>query len=222
MHYKKLALAVVLASCGTLGSTAVLAEDGPISGTLTFVSDYVSRGFSYSAGRPAIQGSLDYSHDSGFYAGVWASSVSDRALGIGSNGVEFDVYVGYATEIGSMGLDIGAVRYIFPSDLSSSDTDSTDLYIGLSWEMLGLTYYRDIDLDVNYLEASVAYPLNANWTLDGSYGYSDPDDGESYNNWKIGVTTSVAGLDIGLHYVDSDADAPDYDSTAILSISKSF
>lgn len=222
MQLKKITLAVALAASSALTSTAVLAEDSPISGTLTFVTDYVSRGFSYTAGRPAVQASLDYSHDSGFYAGVWGSSVSDKALGIGSHGVEFDVYLGYATEIGGFGVDVGAVRYIFPSDISSKDTDSTDLYIGVSWEMLGFTYYRDIDLDVNYYELGAAVPLTDSWMLEASYGHSDPDDGDSYNNWKLGVTTSYAGLDFGLHYVDSDADAPDYDSTVIFSVSKSF
>ena len=38
-------------------------------------NDYLFRGFSYGKERGAIQGGMDYSHSSGFYAGVWASSV---------------------------------------------------------------------------------------------------------------------------------------------------
>ena len=46
--------------------------------TLTSTSDNVSRGISDTAGDPAIQGAFDYSHDSGIYAGLWASNVKFR------------------------------------------------------------------------------------------------------------------------------------------------
>lgn len=216
--------ASVLSATALLGSNLALAES-PISGNVTFVSDYILRGVSYSAGKPAIQGSLDYTHASGFYAGIWGSSVSDKSLGdIGSNGMEIDVYLGYAGEVGAFGYDIGAVRYIYPSDLSSSDTDSTELYIGMSWEFLGLSYARDIDLDTDYLELTASYEVMTDLSLDMSVGYMDPDEGETRTDWSIGVTKNYAGIDFGLHYVDSNrsGDYSDVNNAVVLSISKSF
>ena len=39
-------------------------------------SQYVFRGLTQTSEKPAIQGGVDYSHASGFYAGAWASNVS--------------------------------------------------------------------------------------------------------------------------------------------------
>ena len=62
-----LAALVLLAS-----ATAANAE---VTGTLTAVSDYNWRGVTQTSMDPALQGSIDYAHDSGFYAGAWASNV---------------------------------------------------------------------------------------------------------------------------------------------------
>lgn len=51
-----------------------------ISGNATIVSDYRFRGVSLSDGDFAIQGGIDISHDSGFYAGIWGSSIEDSPL----------------------------------------------------------------------------------------------------------------------------------------------
>lgn len=215
--------AAVITATSLLGANLALAEDSPFSGNVTFVSDYVSRGYSWSDGRPAIQGSIDFNHASGLYIGMWGSSVAEKSVIEGSSGVELDVYIGYAGEIGAFGFDVGAVRYIYPGSHKSDDTDSTELYLGVSWEFLSLTYYRDIDFDSNYLNFEVAYPLTESLTLDASIGYTDPDDGKSARDWKLGVTQSFVGLDFGLHYVDSNVkNTPNYDKALVLSISKSF
>ena len=50
-----------------------------LSFTLNFVSDYRARGISQTWLAPAVQGSIDLKHESGFYTGVWASNVSDES-----------------------------------------------------------------------------------------------------------------------------------------------
>jgi uncharacterized protein (TIGR02001 family) len=52
----------------------------PYSANITLASQYVSRGFQQTWGKPAIQGGLDYNHPNGFYAGTWASTVSDHFI----------------------------------------------------------------------------------------------------------------------------------------------
>jgi hypothetical protein len=52
------------------------AASAGFSGTLSLTSDYDYRGFSQTAEDFAIQGGLDYGHDSGFYASAWDSSLA--------------------------------------------------------------------------------------------------------------------------------------------------
>jgi nitrogen regulatory protein P-II 2 len=110
------------------------------------VSDYLFRGVSQSAAKPAIQGGFDYAHSSGLYAGTWASNVSwvaDNnwsATSAASNSVEIDLYGGYkGTITGDLGFDVGLITYNYPgSNTSVGGTfikpDSTEVYGALSWK----------------------------------------------------------------------------------------
>jgi len=66
---------------GTLAAVATLSlisgtASAQLSGTFSLTSDYDYRGFSQSAEDFAVQGSLDYEHESGFYASAWGSSLN--------------------------------------------------------------------------------------------------------------------------------------------------
>ena len=74
-----------LSLCGALLLTGVApaAEEAPaaeapsspdtFSANVGLFSEYVFRGITNTNEGPAIQGGFDYAHESGFYAGVWAS-----------------------------------------------------------------------------------------------------------------------------------------------------
>jgi uncharacterized protein (TIGR02001 family) len=86
-----------------------------LTGNVSFVSDYYARGFSQSWHKPAIQGGMDISHESGFYAGVWGSSISPQTY-VDST-TEIDVYAGYNGKIGSvegLGWTAGLIGYLYP------------------------------------------------------------------------------------------------------------
>ena len=51
-----------------LSLTAVAAQ-AEVTGNAAVVSDYNWRGISQTSQDPALQGGIDYSHESGFYAG---------------------------------------------------------------------------------------------------------------------------------------------------------
>ncbi|MFH4289212.1 TorF family putative porin, partial [Acinetobacter baumannii] len=55
-------------------------KTSPYSANVTFASQYISRGFQQTWGKPALQGGLDYANPNGFFAGTWASSVSSNYL----------------------------------------------------------------------------------------------------------------------------------------------
>jgi uncharacterized protein (TIGR02001 family) len=51
------------------------AAQAEATATVTATSDYDFRGITQTAQDPALQASVDYAHDSGFYAGAWGSNV---------------------------------------------------------------------------------------------------------------------------------------------------
>ena len=64
-----------------------------LSANIGVTSNYLWRGVTQTDDGAAIQGGIDWSHDSGFYLGTWASNID---WGVGSSGVEVDFYGGYA------------------------------------------------------------------------------------------------------------------------------
>src|SRR3954453_1779900 len=77
----------VLTALGLLAAAGAANAGG--SSTWTATNDYDFRGTTQSAKDPALQASLDYAHDSGWYAGAWASNVD---FGTSDPDLELDVY----------------------------------------------------------------------------------------------------------------------------------
>lgn len=87
------------------------ASDWTVPMSVTLVSDYIFRGQSQTWGGPALQVSIEAAHSSGFYAGFFASNVSDHWLP--GAAVETDLYGGYRTKVAdTFGVDVGAVYYM--------------------------------------------------------------------------------------------------------------
>src|SRR5690606_40648673 len=89
-----------------LSPSAFAATPEPISphsfsANVSLTNDYRFRGYTQTNMRPAIQGGFDYSHASGFYLGNWNSNVADEVFG---NNIEMDVYGGYSTSFGALGV----------------------------------------------------------------------------------------------------------------------
>lgn len=115
-------------------SAEAMSESAQVSANLCLATDFVFRGVSQTLESPALQGGVNVSADSGWYAYVWASSVN-FAEGANEDGAsyEVDVAVGYAWELSSDSqLDIGVVRYAFPGTRESIDYDFTEFFGTLS------------------------------------------------------------------------------------------
>ncbi|MDP3908398.1 TorF family putative porin [Novosphingobium sp.] len=110
--------ATILAGCGLAATPAFADETDPpsdvtVSGNVALVTDYRFRGLSLSGGDFAVQGTINVNHSSGFYAGVWASSLEDSAV-YGST--EVDVYAGWTGEVASgVTADVGLLYYVYPN-----------------------------------------------------------------------------------------------------------
>jgi uncharacterized protein (TIGR02001 family) len=215
---------------------AAITASAEITGTVTATSDYDFRGITQSAQDPALQGSVDYAHESGLYAGIWASNVDfgDDAE------VEVDYYGGYSGGE-DVSYDVGYVWYSYPGSDDVANYDYGEIYGELGWNWLsGKVWYSPDYVSSGdsafYYEANGAFELPANFGLSAHVGYSDGDywdavnDG-GYMDWSVGVSYTLGHFDFGLKWIDgSDLEAADgtpddilsSEARAVLSISTTF
>ena len=137
---KKLLLALFVFA----GVTAAQAQ---VTGNLGLTSDYRFRGISQSQNAPAVQGGIDYAHESGLYVGNWNSSVSSQVYTNGA-GVESDLYAGWKKDIyKGLTLDIGSYNYFYPRATSAgtgSNFDTYEAYAGLGYGPISAKYSQTL------------------------------------------------------------------------------
>ncbi len=221
-------------------STSAMAE---VSGEIAVTNDYRFRGVSQTAGDFAVQASLDWSHDSGFFVGAWASNVEFDEDGtpkedqVGAD-FELDVYLGYAGEINdNLAYDITLLRYMYPGDNVSQDYN--EISFGLEFSDFRAAYwytndYSGSDLDYHYAELNYSYEFAENWSLDLHLGYNfgdaPDDDMGKYLDYSIGVSTEIAGFGLSVAWLDTDIDSDaeissgtfQNDGTVLASVSYAF
>jgi len=240
---KKLIIASALATAFTapaMAQTAApTAEAEPASphaltANVGLFSSYRFRGIDQTYGKPALQGGVDYSHESGLYVGNWNSNVSSGA-GFPDGNLEMDFYGGWKKTWGDWGLDLGGIVYYYPGSEGRSLGTKADkgavtnkeLYIGGSWKALSLKYHHSMDdyfslrgWDANgnssgkstkgthYLDLSAIYDLGDGWGINGHVGHltAKNQHNGSYTDWKIGVTKDFSGWVVGLSYVDTNTE----------------
>jgi uncharacterized protein (TIGR02001 family) len=143
--------AIALAAAATLSSGTVLAQaaapapEFTITYNIGATSDYRFRGISQNDFDPAIQGGVDIAHSSGLYIGTWGSNVSHWAAGpYTSTKLEIDLYGGYKTEVAGVGVDVGAIAYMYPGSstggTASGSGDGSNWRANTQEAYLGLTY----------------------------------------------------------------------------------
>lgn len=190
------------------------AAHAELTGTVGVVSDYDFRGISLSAKDPALQGSIDWSAESGFYLGAWASNI-DYGPGVDGD-IELDLIAGFAGETeGGLGWDVGLVWYVYPG--ADDIDDYPELYAGLSYKWFDVKqwYSNDVggtDLDGFYTEANAGFELPAGFglSLHLGYNYGDAFDDTEYLDYSIGVGYTLGNFDLELKYVDNDLSSGDF------------
>jgi uncharacterized protein (TIGR02001 family) len=199
-----------------MAATAAQADE--LSATVTAVSDYDFRGISNSARDPALQGSLDYSSDHMWYAGIWASTIDFGPI---DTDIEADLILGLSGgSEDTVTWDLGVTYYAY---LGESDLNYPEFYVGLdrkftdTFSMGGKFWYSQdyagVDESASYLEVNGRFELPKDFGLEFHVGRSDGDywdavNGDGYTDYAIGLTYSYKGIDFGLKYVDG-SDLPD-------------
>jgi uncharacterized protein (TIGR02001 family) len=212
------------------------AAHAEFTGTLAATTDYNWRGITQTAQDPALQGSLDFSTDMGFHGGAWASNVD---FGGGDPNVEIDLYAGWGGGE-TFPYDLGIVYYTYPG---KSDFNYSEIYGSLGWEWISakISYAWSFGgyagQDAFYYEGNIDYPLPADFSLLGHFGYSDGDGIEAaygkanYSDWSVGVGYTWNHFDFSVKWADGEnldtlRDAPrDISSSsavAIFTVSTSF
>lgn len=192
--------------------------NGTLSSTVGVVSEYVFRGLAQTDEHPALQASMDYSHDNGFYAGLWGSNV-DFDDGDEAN-LETDLYAGMSGELNGLAWDVGGIYYLYPGADSSLDYDFFELAVSGGYDFkvvnttLALNYSPNFYLDSGdayYVAANAEAPLPHDFKLQAHFGRQYIDDEGSfgspdYNDWSAGIGYSVAGFDLSVNYIDTNLD----------------
>ena len=183
-------------------------------------TDYVFRGFSQSAGDPAVQGGVDFSYGS-LYLGVWGSGI-DFGDGPGSASTEIDIYAGYKPTLGPVTFDLGVIYYAYlGANDPTAELDYVELKLGASTTIQKFSFGGTVFFSPEYTGE-----LGEAWTLEGTAGYELPafygitptiggtigttlfEDaalgGVDYVYWNAGVAFAADKLTLDLRYWDTD------------------
>jgi uncharacterized protein (TIGR02001 family) len=192
----KMTKSVIAAAVLAATSTAAMAE---VSMNVGATSNYLWRGITQSEDGAAVSGGVDYSHESGIYVGLWASSLG--AGTISTYGSELDYYAGWAGEFSGVGVDVGYVSYTYPemdSDEINADFGFSEVYLGASYSMFSAKYSYDSDNENSYIEAGADIPLPQDYTLGLHAGSYDMDVADDYTDYSV----SLSKGDITMTYSD--------------------
>ncbi|WP_372769910.1 TorF family putative porin [Pseudoalteromonas sp.] len=208
---KKQLLTTLIATSIALFSATSYAE---VTANAAVSSNYLWRGVTQTSDNAQVSGGIDYSHESGFYAGTWASNVD---FGGDKPGYELDFYAGFTGEIGEFGYDVGYVYYAYPDAVDSIDFG--ELYGALSWNWLeGKVSYMSnaqssasSEEDLLYVELNATFEILKETELTLHIGNSMGDTvtewfGEDDSYIDYGVSITKGGFTFGVAQTDLDAD----------------
>lgn len=202
---------------GLLAASGVAsAQESPhsVAYTVWGTSDYVFRGVTQTDGDPTVQAAVDYSHESGFYAGIWGSGVD---FGRDGPNAEIDTYIGFAFPMGELfkgDVQINRYNYVFGDN--GSDFAYNE-FIGkltvAGWLTGTVGYSNDVfatDETGIYYALAATHAFENGFTVFGGVAYYDLDDiyegADGYTDWNLGVSQDFGPVNVSLSYVDTDDD----------------
>lgn len=213
---KQLFLALLMA----VGVTAAQAQ---VTGNLGLASDYRFRGISQSQNGPAVQGGIDYAHESGLYIGNWNSSVSSQLYTNGS-GIESDLYAGFKKNVyKGITIDVGSYNYFYPRATNGTNPtfDTNELFLGIGYGPVAVKYSQTLGSyfgtpnsnGSNYTQADLNQsfaPLSASLkdlSFVAHYGHTivTKNSNLNYNDFNVGLAYALpqAWVISGKYYTNS-------------------
>lgn len=223
--------AVLAAGCAATAVADGAGASSPWSFNFAVTTDYRFRGISQSDNDPALQGAVEYSDASGFFANVWASTIDFAPFGDPDASVEIDLTAGYrhAFSEATQGT-VKVVYYWYPdSDPPPfvDDADYVEIIAGLTHDLgpdlAGVTLSGEIAYSPEFsgglgdsfaITGGAAVPLAPTWWIfnrgieaSGHLGHQSFDHAADYTFWDLGVSAGVDMFTVDLRYVDTDINA---------------
>ena len=167
---------IALATAFSIASmaAAIAPAQAELTGNIGVFSQYVLRGITNAPENDgaAIQGGIDWAHDSGFYLGYWGSNLgySDSD----GTGFENDFYGGWGGSVDNFSWDLGLIYYYY---LNIDDANAPELYgsVGFGPVSLGAKYLMDDIVWGNqgdiYWTLGGDMDIGAGFNLGGTLGY---------------------------------------------------
>lgn len=233
LKYLAAGLAMASSSAAFAGATANVGA----------FSEYMFRGIAQT-GDAAVQGGLDYAHDSGLYVGTWASNI-----GFGG-GTEQDFYGGFSGKAGAIGFDLGAIYYWYPEeDEVAAELSTLEFYGGLILGPVTVKYFYSDEAnffigdglaqEASYLTGALALPISKSLNFTANVGYYSGDEIERFLNvlagapqsedeyfdYGVGLAKSIdGGYTASFQYIATDIDVTgvDDDPKFVVGLKKSF
>lgn len=216
-----------------LSSLIATSAHAAVEANIGATSNYLWRGVTQTDDAVAVQGGIDYSHESGFYAGTWASNVDFGD----DTSYEVDFYAGFAGNFtDDFGYDINYLYYAYPD--ADGSIDFSEVTAALSWKWLSVSYSHVVhagddvasepldNSDMGYAQANFSYPLSDTLSIGAHYGYSTGDvittwyNTDSYSDYSLALSKDT---DLGtVSFTVSDTDLKNDDAKFLLGYSYSF
>ncbi len=216
MQFKKSLTAAAVVAAG-LTATPTYADS--LSANVSVSNNYIWRGLTQTTNEPAVQGGIDYAHDSGFYAGTWVSNVQYASDDVYS--YEHDMYAGFAFDVGEVSFDVGYLYYNYDEE---AEFDFGEVYGTIAWKGLSASAYiltnteadeiGDQDFDAGeayYISIDYAFEIGNGIEIGLHGGYHDGDFQEAFNGtdgdyYDYNISLSKGGF--GFMITDTDAGGP--------------
>lgn len=199
---------------------------GATAGTVSLVTDYISKGQTQTAHGPAIQGGVDWKHPIGVYAAIWGSNVRFED---DPSSLEMDFSAGWGYRFNrDLNATFGVARYYFFQN-----------GVGNSWEFPLRVTFKGFRGEVAYTpdwgRDGDTWYANLGWADEVFYKfklgafigrtfYSERIGFNNYYDFKISLAREILGLDWELSevFVDKTQFNGVDDARLVLSVSKSF
>jgi uncharacterized protein (TIGR02001 family) len=183
-----------------------------LTGSATFVTDYMFRSVSNTNQEPAAQPEFDLTYGM-FWAYMWGSNTA-----FGDN-IEIDYGAGISPKWHDITFTIGGLEYTYPG--ANSTTDYFELKTGASWTggawTLGITNYWSPDNfqvfgNSDAIEGSVGYAFKGKLfnffspSISGTLGHQSYEEVASdYTYWNAGLTLGFMDhWSADIRYYDTD------------------
>lgn len=200
MKQSILAGAVAISAMASAALAPVANAEAEVSASVGAANMYYWRGQDLGNGDAAVWGDINVSN-SGFYAGMWASS------GDATAGTEYDLYAGYGSSVGDFSFDVSLWSYSYPSDTregaATAPGDLVEAVIGLGYGPFSVTHYTDVEGNDDYDYTTVGAAFGDFSVTYGVHSddYAHVDLGYAYND-NLSFTLGLVVDDVDGAFTD--------------------